>query len=62
MAKAPEAVDGAALIDAARASGIRCIQLQFTDVMGVVKAVTIPIHQPEGPGREGKWHRSCPFN
>jgi glutamine synthetase len=55
MAKASEAVDGAELIDAARSSGVRFVQLQFTDIIGVVKAVTIPIHQLEGSVRHGTW-------
>jgi glutamine synthetase len=37
--------DAVAQIKAAKASGIRFIQLQFTDIIGAVKAVTIPIHQ-----------------
>ena len=36
-----------ATIDAAKESGIRFVQLQFTDIIGHVKAVTIPIHQLE---------------
>jgi glutamine synthetase len=50
-----EAVDGIEKIEAARATGIRFIQLQFTDVIGHVKAVTIPIHQLEGSVRHGTW-------
>jgi glutamine synthetase len=42
-------------IEAAQASGIRFIQLQFTDVLGHVKAVTIPIHQLEGSVAHGTW-------
>ena len=42
-------------IGAARTAGIRFVQLQFTDVMGAVKAVTIPIHQLEGSVRHGTW-------
>jgi glutamine synthetase len=42
-------------IDEARASGIRFIQLQFTDILGHVKAVTIPIHQLEGSVTHGTW-------
>jgi glutamine synthetase len=52
---AQEAVDGSDKIEAARASGIRFIQLQFTDIIGSVKAVTIPIHQLEGSVRHGTW-------
>jgi len=52
---AHEAVDGIEKIEAAKSSGIRFIQLQFTDIIGVVKAVTIPIHQLEGSVRHGTW-------
>ncbi len=55
MAIAHEAVDGIEKIEAAKASGIRFIQLQFTDIIGVVKAVTIPIHQLESSVRHGTW-------
>jgi len=47
--------DRLARIQEARAGGIRFIQLQFTDIIGVVKAVTIPIHQLEGSVRHGTW-------
>jgi glutamine synthetase len=55
LAVATEAVDGIEKIEAAKASGIRFIQLQFTDIIGHVKAVTIPIHQLEGSVRHGTW-------
>jgi len=42
-------------IERAKAAGIRFIQLQFTDIQGVVKAVTIPVHQLEGSVRHGTW-------
>jgi len=47
--------DAIARIDAARAGGIRFIQLQFTDILGIVKAVTIPIHRLEDSVRNGTW-------
>src|SRR5262245_56780409 len=50
-----EAVSSVEEIEAAKAQGIRFIQLQFTDIMGIVKAVTIPIHQLEGSVRHGTW-------
>jgi glutamine synthetase len=50
-----EAVDGIQKIQKARADGIRFVQLQFTDIIGHVKAVTIPIHQLEGSVRHGTW-------
>ena len=55
MAIVHEAVDGIEKIQAAKASGIRFVQLQFTDIIGHVKAVTIPIHQLEGSVRHGTW-------
>ncbi len=42
-------------IEAARAGGIRFIQLQFTDILGIVKAVTIPIHRLEDAVTHGTW-------
>src|SRR5919198_495719 len=45
----------AARIAAAQESGIRFVQLQFTDIIGHVKAVTIPIHQLEGSVKHGTW-------
>jgi glutamine synthetase len=50
-----EAVDGIEKIQAANARGIRFIQLQFTDIIGHVKAVTIPIHRLEDSVRHGTW-------
>jgi glutamine synthetase len=52
---AREEVDGAETIAAAKAAGVRFVQLQFTDILGLVKAVTIPIHQLEGSVRHGTW-------
>ena len=48
-----EAVSGVEQIESAKTKGIRFIQLQFTDIIGVVKAVTIPVHQLEGSVRHG---------
>lgn len=42
-------------IERAKANGIRFVQLQFTDILGAVKAVTIPIHQLEGSVAHGTW-------
>ena len=50
-----EASEALARIEAAREGGIRFIQLQFTDILGVVKAVTIPIHRLEDSVRHGTW-------
>src|SRR3954471_1848836 len=50
-----EKVDGAEKIERAKETGIRFVQLQFTDIIGHVKAVTIPVHQLEGSVRHGTW-------
>jgi glutamine synthetase len=50
-----EAVDGIELIQGAKSRGIRFVQLQFTDIIGAVKAVTIPMHQLEGSVKHGTW-------
>jgi glutamine synthetase len=50
-----EKVEGTEKIEEAKAAGIRFVQLQFTDIIGHVKAVTIPIHQLEGSVRHGTW-------
>jgi glutamine synthetase len=42
-------------IEKAKADGIRFIQLQFTDVLGIVKAVTIPVHRLEDSVKHGTW-------
>ena len=55
MADKDHAASTSDTIDAAAASGIRFIQLQFTDIMGLVKAVTIPIHQLKGSVKHGTW-------
>jgi len=39
----------------AKADGIRFVQLQFTDILGIVKAVTIPIHRMEDSVKHGTW-------
>jgi glutamine synthetase len=49
------AEDALAVIEKARAEGIRFVQLQFTDILGIVKGVTIPIHQLAGSVRHGTW-------
>ncbi len=55
MAAVMSAPDAREKIELARANGIRFIQLQFTDIIGHVKAVTIPIHQLEGSVAHGTW-------
>ena len=42
-------------IKKARADGIRFVHLQFTDILGIVNAVTIPIHQMESSVEHGTW-------
>ena len=42
-------------IEKAKADGIRFVQLQFTDILGIVKAVTIPIHRMEDSVSHGTW-------
>ena len=55
-----DAADPREQIERAKADGIRFIQLQFTDVIGHVKAVTIPIHQLEGSVQHGTWQKRKP--
>ncbi len=55
MVIAHEKVDGIDKIEAAIAAGVRSVQLHFTDIIGHVKAVTIPIHQMENSVRHGTW-------
>jgi len=42
-------------IEKAKADGIRFVHLQFTDILGIVNAVTIPIHQMESSVKHGTW-------
>ena len=39
----------------AKERNIRFVELQFTDIMGIVKGVTIPLHQLEGSLKNGTW-------
>lgn len=55
MATAIAETEALEKIELARSSGIRFVQLQFTDVIGHVKAVTIPIHQLAGSVEHGTW-------
>jgi len=55
LAQKVEAPEARERIERAKSSGIRFVQLQFTDVIGHVKAVTIPIHQLEGSVSHGTW-------
>ena len=47
--------DPLAKIAAARDRNIRFVELQFTDLLGIVKGVTIPLHQLEGSLHHGTW-------
>ena len=47
--------DPVAQIKDAKEKGIRFVQLQFTDILGIVKAVTIPIHRMEDSVDHGTW-------
>ena len=42
-------------IDDAKEHNIRFVELQFTDITGIVKGVTIPLHQLEGSLQHGTW-------
>jgi glutamine synthetase len=48
-------LDVDARIRAAEAEGIRFVQLQFTDIIGQVMAVTIPLHRLADSVRHGTW-------
>jgi glutamine synthetase len=50
-----DGLDPKAQIEAAQASGIRFVQLQFTDILGIVKAVTIPISRLMDSVQHGTW-------
>jgi glutamine synthetase len=42
-------------IETAKENNIRFVQLQFTDIIGSVKSVTIPLHQLAGSVEHGTW-------
>jgi glutamine synthetase len=42
-------------IERAKENNVRFVQLQFTDIMGIVKSVTIPLHQLAGSIEHGTW-------
>jgi glutamine synthetase len=42
-------------IEAAKENNIRFVQLQFTDIIGAVKSVTIPLHQLASSTEHGTW-------
>ena len=43
------------MLERAAADGIRFVNLQFTDIMGMVKTVTIPVHKLEDAIDHGLW-------
>jgi glutamine synthetase len=47
--------DVSKLIAQAEAAKVRFVNLQFTDLMGIVKSVAIPLHQFEDACISGKW-------
>jgi glutamine synthetase len=51
----PRKKSGKTLPDTLAESGVRFIYLQFTDVMGAVKSVTIPVDQFSDSIKRGKW-------
>src|SRR6188472_2277031 len=42
-------------IEAAKENNIRFVQMQFTDIIGAVKSVTIPLHQLADSTIHGTW-------
>ncbi|MDQ3493338.1 MAG: type I glutamate--ammonia ligase, partial [Chloroflexota bacterium] len=50
-----ESKDPRAVIEAAKEANIRFVQLQFTDIIGAVKAVTIPLHRLAESLEHGTW-------
>ena len=52
---ASESVDKETVLREARARGVRFVSIQFTDILGVVKNVTIPFHQFESAIDHGVW-------
>ena len=44
-----------AIMARAEKEKVRCVNLQFTDLMGIVKSVAIPLHQFEDACLSGKW-------
>jgi glutamine synthetase len=43
------------VMELAERERVRFVNLQFTDIVGLVKSVTIPLHQLEEGFRNGKW-------
>ena len=55
MGEAAGTGDPLAKIEAAKEHNIRFVELQFTDILGIVKGVTIPLHQLEESLKHGTW-------
>src|SRR5215212_11799077 len=49
------AVEKRRVLERASAEGIRFVNLQFTDIMGLVKTVSIPIHKLGDAVEHGLW-------
>jgi len=49
------AIDQEAVLKAVRESGVKFISLQFTDIVGMIKSVTVPTSQLEGILKDGIW-------
>ena len=54
-AAAPSNPTALEVIDEAKAGGIRFVQMQFTDILGVLRYVTVPLHQFAGAVQHGRW-------
>jgi len=50
-----DAEDKRRVLEKANADGIRFVNLQFTDIMGLVKTVSIPLHKLEDAIDHGLW-------
>lgn len=58
MAKTPQITKGASkkeILNSARRENVEFVQLQFTDLNGILKGVTIPISKLEGVLEDGLW-------
>ena len=43
------------ILERVKQDNIKFVQLQFTDILGVVKSLTIPVHHLEGSLKDGTW-------
>ena len=49
------------VLEAARTAGIELVHLQFTDVPGTIKSVTIPAHRLAHAFDDGTWFDTCEY-